>query len=68
MKHKKKLRPCQYCGESETVKGQQIRLTPVPCICGEIHSVCRECQMDLNRTLGEFPNYKVVLKKCPPTK
>lgn len=66
MKPKKKTKPCQYCGNAETVKGNQIKLVPGVCICGDIHGVCVKCQKELNVALGEFPEYKVVLKKCPP--
>lgn len=68
MKSKKKLLPCQYCGNSETLKGFQIKLVPGVCICGDVHGVCVKCQKELNVALGKFPEYKVVLRRCPPKK
>jgi hypothetical protein len=68
VKVKKKLKPCQYCGMADTVKGNQIKLVPGVCICGDIHGTCVRCVKELSVALGEFPEYKVVLKRCPPKK
>lgn len=59
---------CRYCGTKFVTDADRVTqaLKSYRCAgCGVSHRACRKCVREQIKVLGDFPEYKVMLRECP---